>query len=60
MSRLEYYNDEYKWVKVKRYVNDPDKDWEGKFKSLLIHHQKETEFLISEIRKLAAELDSVG
>lgn len=41
------------WIKVKRYVMDAAKDWEGRYKDLEAHHQKEMEFLIAEVRRLA-------
>ena len=47
----------FKWVKVKRHRDDESKTWEERFRDLEKHHVEETQFLIDEIRKLAAELD---
>jgi hypothetical protein len=56
MSRTQDYEG-YKWVKVKRHVDDPTKTWEERFRALEEHHIKETTFLVEEVRKLAAEID---
>jgi hypothetical protein len=56
MSRTQDYEG-YKWVKVKRHVDDPTKTWEERFRALEEHHIKETTFLVDEVRKLAAEID---
>lgn len=53
----EHYAD-YKWIKVKRYVDDESKSWEERYKSLDSHHLKETTFLIDEVRSLADRLDA--
>jgi len=56
MSRSQDYEG-YKWIKVKRHVDDPSKSWEERFRALEEHHVKETTFLVDEVRKLAAEID---
>lgn len=48
--------DGYKWIKVKRYVDDPSLSWEERYKRLEEHHMKETTFLIEEVRNLARRL----
>jgi len=58
MSRTQDYEG-YKWVKVKRHVDDPSKTWEERFRALEEHHIKETTFLVDEVRKLAAEIDEI-
>ena len=47
----------YDWIKVKRYFDDPTLSWEERYARLAEHHRHETEFLIAEVRKLAAKLD---
>ena len=47
------------WIKVPRYRVSPDKSWEERYRDLEAHHVQETEFLISEVRRLAAELKAV-
>lgn len=56
MTNKEHYAD-YKWIKVKRYTDDPTKPWEDRYKSLDEHHLKETTFMIEEVRRLADKLD---
>lgn len=48
------YLETFKWIKVKRYVEkEPgDIDYQDEYFKLLEHHNKETEFLINEVRKL--------
>lgn len=52
----QYYSD-YKWIKVKKYVMDESLSWEERYRQLEEHHQKETEFLIAEVRRLAEVSD---
>ena len=56
MSYQEQYGD-YRWIKVKRWSEDPEKTTEENYLALKEHHVKETAFLIDEVRKLALELD---
>lgn len=58
-SYTEHYQG-FKWIKVKRFDPDPDgcQDLKAHFREFERHHEKETEFLIAEIRKLAAKLDA--
>ena len=58
MNKQEYYSD-YKWIKVKRYVDDPELPLETRLERLEDHHMKETTFLLDEIRKLAKEIDEL-
>jgi len=46
----------YAWIEVPRYKMDPNKSWEERYKDLERHHVEETNFLINEVRKLAARL----
>ena len=48
---------DYSWIKIKRYAPAVDDPIEKKYTELLAHHQKETDFLIKEVRKLAQMLD---
>lgn len=51
----------YKWIKVKRHIFDPNKSWEENYKALEAHHTEEAIFLIEEVRKLAKIIqDSSG
>lgn len=47
---------DYSWIKVKRYVEEdlknPDVDWKSAYKQLLAHHVEETTFLIDKINEL--------
>ena len=45
-----------KWVKVKKYVDDPDLSWEERYKRLEAHHTEETTFLIAECDRLRRSL----
>lgn len=56
ITKAKHY-DGYGWIKVKRLQDDESKTWEERFKMLAAHHEKETTFLIKEIRKLAEEYD---
>ena len=42
----------YKWVKVKRYVDDETLSWEDRYGRLDKHHIDETTFLIDKVREL--------
>jgi hypothetical protein len=42
----------YRWIKVKRFVDDPSLTWEERYKLLEEHHTKETSFLIDKIREM--------
>ncbi len=46
----------YKWIKVKKHVDDSTKTFEERFTELEKHHIDETTFLIEKIRELAKEL----
>lgn len=46
----------YKWIKVPKYVDDPNLSWKERYKKLEEHHIKETEFLIAKTRELAKKL----
>ena len=51
------YDDNYKWVKVKRHVDDPALDPLQRLAILSDHHVKETTFLVNEVRDLASLLE---
>lgn len=57
-TESEKYQD-YKWIKVPRYIMDSSKSWEERYKELDAHHIKETTFLIAKVRELAAEIDRI-
>jgi hypothetical protein len=40
------------WILVPKFVDDPSKPWEERFAALEAHHERETTFLIAEVRKL--------
>jgi hypothetical protein len=42
----------YKWIKVRRYVDDERLSIEERFKRLQEHHVEETSFLIDKIKEL--------
>ncbi len=46
----------YKWIKVKKYVDDQSLSWEERYKRLEKHHLEETNFLIDKIREEIKEL----
>ena len=57
MAYIEHYAD-YKWIKVKRYDGwDANIPADENYAKLQRHHELETNFMINEIRKLAAMLD---
>lgn len=47
----------YKWIKVKKYVDDDTLSWEERYKKLNQHHIEETNFLINFVRGLVREDD---
>lgn len=55
----DHYSD-YKWIKVKRFSHDPAKTAEENYAALDRHHGIETNFLIAEVRKLAAIIDELN
>lgn len=42
----------YKWIKVKKYIDDDNLSWEDRYKKLENHHIDETTFLINKIREI--------
>lgn len=52
-EELETIINSYDWIKVKKYQDNSDNDWEGKYSELMKHHTTETEFLIEKVRSLA-------
>jgi hypothetical protein len=46
----------YKWIKVKKYVDDTNLSWEERYKRLEQHHVEETTFLINKVREIVNEL----
>lgn len=46
---------DYSWIKVKKFVDDPSLSWEERYKRLEKHHEEETKFLIEYIEKLKEE-----
>jgi hypothetical protein len=45
----------YKWIKVRKYVDDESLEMEERFKKLQQHHIEETTFLIDKIRELVKQ-----
>jgi hypothetical protein len=46
----------YKWIKVKRYVEDTNLSWEERYHQLEEHHIEETNFLIEKIRSIVEKI----
>ena len=46
----------YKWIKVKKFVDDETKSWEERFKALEKHHLEETNFLINKTREIVKQI----
>ncbi|MEP5601737.1 MAG: hypothetical protein ABJL44_12000 [Algibacter sp.] len=46
----------YKWVKVKRYIDDENLSWEERYNKLEKHHIEETSFLIDKIREIVKSI----
>lgn len=44
--------------KVKKYVMDPSKDWEARYRELEAHHEKETTWLIEEVSRLRRAINA--
>ena len=44
--------DTYKWIKVKKYVDDENLSYEERYRRLEQHHIEETTFLINKIREI--------
>lgn len=44
---------DFKWIKVKKHIYDPEKTWQENYQDLSNHHLEETKFLIAELQKLA-------
>lgn len=47
----------YKWIKIKKYIDDESLTWEERYKILWEHHIEETTFLIDKIRAIVKEID---
>lgn len=45
----------YQWIKVKKYMPNPDETWEERYKNLEKHHLEETQFLIDKVREIVKE-----
>jgi hypothetical protein len=46
----------YRWIKVKKYMDDETLGWEERYRRLEAHHREETGFLISKVRDLVNKL----
>lgn len=44
--------DTYRWIKVKKYVDDENLSYEERYRRLEQHHIEETTFLINKIREI--------
>lgn len=58
MTRTEDYEG-HSWIKVRTFAFDPAVGYEANYRALLEHHQRETSFLIAEVRRLAGEVDEL-
>lgn len=47
---------DYKWIKVKKYTDNPELSTEERLKNLSEHHKLETEFLINKIREIVSSI----
>ena len=47
--------DTYKWIKVKKYVDDDTLSYEERYQRLEQHHIEETTFLINKIREIVKD-----
>lgn len=47
----------YKWIKVKKYVDNEALSWEERYKRLEKHHLEETNFLIDKIREIVKSIE---
>lgn len=48
--------DTYKWIKVKKYVDDENLSYEERYRRLEQHHIEETTFLINKIREIVKDI----
>lgn len=48
--------DTYKWIKVKKYVDDETLSYEERYRRLEQHHIEETTFLINKIREIVKDI----
>lgn len=46
-------------MKIKKYVMDETKDWEGRYKDLEAHHIEETTLLLKKLTDIRLELEEV-
>ena len=46
----------YKWIKVKKYIDDDNLSWEDRYKKLENHHIDETNFLINKLRDIVKSI----
>ena len=46
----------YKWIKVKKFVDNESLTWEERYGLLEKHHMEETKFLIEKIREIVVSL----
>ncbi|WP_435015502.1 hypothetical protein TA3x_003042 [Tundrisphaera sp. TA3] len=59
MSCADHYSG-FGWIKVKRSIEASEASCEERLAALEAHHRKETDFLIREVRELAAEVDRLA
>jgi len=48
--------DTYRWIKVKKYVDDENLSYEERYRRLEQHHIEETTFLINKIREIVKDI----
>jgi len=46
----------YKWIRVKKFVDNESLTWEERYRLLEKHHMEETKFLIEKIREIVVSL----
>jgi len=55
-KQLDVYLNSYRWIRVRRHTDQPEQSWEARYRALEAHHERETTFLIAEVRRLAQRL----
>ena len=50
---------DYRWIKVKKYADDPSKSWEERYRALEKHHEAESKFLIDHCMSLSDQIDDL-
>jgi hypothetical protein len=56
IKEIEEILETYKWIKVKKYVEDKSLSFEERYRLLEKHHVEETSFLINKIREIVKDI----